>query len=309
MTTPPTLDPAVEEVLVDLAKAKERTLFTCDPATLARNLGGANAVISANATGLLPVERHLLATMRNEVLELLLCAAREALFEAEASKIVATRPRVPHARWLRSVALVLHDHTQSPDSGVAALRAWQGTSEFTPTMLVRAVGAARELSDSPRVRIYLAWEQMHRRAWGAALVSVEQLFCGALSPDERRATLEVAYISLDGLGQYDRALRACTGVLTLADTLESARPTRALVLSNQLLFALLAMDRTAARAAARQLSELNDAECRMVARTCATIARRGRHHATTDARFDRRLAESLASEFDGAVKEVCLALT
>lgn len=307
MTTPPTLDPAVEEVLVDLAKAKERTLFTCDPATLARNLGGANAVISANATGLLPVERHLLATMRNEVLELLLCAAREAMLDTEVGFVVPVRPLVGFASWRASVGALLVDRRLGSLPAAKQLAAMERHGGFLYPFAAHALSVARELSDSPRVHVYIAWEQLQRHAFIPALRTVDAVALETSQPLLRRSASEVACAALSSLGDDRGALRACLDAIRLSEESEDPSPMRALLHANALCCSLRADDIFQARASAIALDRYNDLAELEAVKGYARFLRRIVLSHGCNVRFDRVTARAL-EDSNVATREVCIAL-
>lgn len=307
MTVGPMLDPAVEEVLVDLAKQKERTLFACDPAKLARSLGGANQLTSANATGLLPVERHLLATMRNEVLELLLCAAREALFESANSNLVEVRARTPRSRWTELVADVLASGDRGSNSGIPTLESLSKEAAFTSRSLSAAVRAARQLSGSPRVEIYGLWAHLHRRSWASALVAAPQVLHDSIASAHRRSVLEVMYIAFDAIGRFDHAYRCAERASVLATEEQAPVNERVVYSANGLVFALLSGRHEDARALGRVISECASPSCEAALSSYSRVVRRNRHR-TEGERLDRSTVESIAHDFGGSVKEVCLAL-
>lgn len=308
MTTPSALDPAVEEVLFDLARRDDRTLLSCDPSRIARGLAGANAIVEATATGLLPVERHLLATMREEVLTLLLGAAKESLMESATTHVVAVGPRKPHSSWVGEV-----EHLFRSNSGVlplpeAELRTLASVDGFRAELVGLAVAAARQLDDSPRTRLYAAWEQLSRDASVDALRTTRELLREPLPTPIRRASLEVAYIAFGALGEDRLALRACLKTLTTSHQLDEPAAVRAVLAANVLLFALRSQDVAQAERAVRELEALDDPQSRAALRSVAQIARRSVRDSGSGTHFDRTLAHRLGANCNDAIREVCLAL-
>jgi hypothetical protein len=212
------LDPALEEVLGDVARRPSGALFGFDRRRLVVGLMTHGLQASPRQAGLSSAERELLGAQRETAARLLLEAYRDWLEQDERGRMGYPGER-RDPEEARALAAHLAESTElagaDDGAGAQALLRSVGTvgSEADPSRLLYA---SLRLVDCPTTRVYLAHDYIARGEPRSALRTVDQVVRCRPSPMIEHTAWQAAAVACEHLGRNDetfehheRALRLC----------------------------------------------------------------------------------------------------
>lgn len=274
------LDPRVREVLDDLARAPESTLFAVSPSALAGNLPAALETLSPLTPGLLPVERHLLATLRDEFVELAVSAFKEALLRAPGCRTLHAHSGSLEKEWRTAMRYSADSGAKLPDAiAREEFARWAtGESPWPVRDRRRLLASALRVADTARLRIYLCCDYQSTDEWRASHRVASDLLVRGVPPVMRKHALDDLGVASMSLERESDAVEAYSESLALAEQLGMAPFEIAIPALNLCVLAIQAQRGVTLDRAIATLDSLDRTATDRATAAHVDILRRGREH-------------------------------
>ncbi len=197
-----TLDPAIEEVLRDIAKNPKSKLFAFEPRALVAGLSEESISANASEAGFASAERHLLQVHRADVAALLIARYRERLLADDDHRCIDVHPSAEVGQLDRRTrdlvdAFRRREFTlESADNSIATLLAC-GNTRAEPTLARESIlFAAMRLEDSPTTRTFLTLEHLSRGRHPLVIRTARQVIDSRPAAQVRHVAYEAIALAL-----------------------------------------------------------------------------------------------------------------
>jgi hypothetical protein len=313
--TPLTLDPAVEEVLSDIARQGKSKLLLAEPRDFVLGWLRSGVQIGRNAPGLSNAERHLLDVHREEVARLLLERAIHEL-ESDPACTVGYRPLAlsPDEVFRRIAQLprVQEDTDPSTAVAVASLSLGRPSARAMDSRTTRRalLAASLRVLDREGTRVWIAYDQIARNEPRSAIHSADFVVHAGAPPAVLHTAWQAASVALDQLGHRASSIAGHVLAYELATAAKLPAPECVPPIVNVLLDAVYLADGFRARNWADRLDGLIQRSDPVILRLCQMhrIRRAASPSAPILGRQALALAREIAENYDRASAEVCRAL-
>ncbi|MCE9593637.1 MAG: hypothetical protein K8S98_05540 [Planctomycetes bacterium] len=190
-------------------------MFDIPPRALALGLPDAATRLTPMTPGLLPVERHILDTLRAEFVELCVEAFKASLLADQKCHTLHAPQPVDGRSWKERAAHYLDASGAMHVEPVHESELFAGLAEgiWPRHDRRRLLLAALRLADSARLRIYLCCEHQARGDWRTSVQLAEDVTVRRTAPSVQKHAFDTLGVGWIGLGReeaaepcYERAL-------------------------------------------------------------------------------------------------------
>jgi hypothetical protein len=214
------LDPAVEEVLTEIASQRDSRLFLAPPEAFVRGCLDLGVQVGRSAPRLSNAERHLLAAHREEVAKLLLERAIDAVCEDPKSDYVY-RPDPMGAdelaRRTDAAARNALGFREPAGEGLKLLEAVRDDSRpVGPAERQTLIAWSLRLADRPNTRVWASYEAQSRGSHVAALLLAKRVVESSPTPAVLNTAWQAFGLASYHLGRVDDLVSASQDALRLS---------------------------------------------------------------------------------------------
>ncbi|MBI5431436.1 MAG: hypothetical protein HZA52_01260 [Planctomycetes bacterium] len=264
----------------DLARAPESALFAVPPLALAGNLPAAIETLSPVTPGLLPVERHLLSTLRDEFVELAVSAFKASLLRAPGCRTLHAHRSVPEREWRAAARYGADSAATLQDARVREefVRWATGDTPWPIRDRRRLLATALRVANTARLRIYLCCDYQATGEWRASHRLAGDLLARGAAPVMRKHALDELGVAAMSLEREAEAVESYSESLALAERLGMTPFEIAIPALNLCVLAIRARRADTLERAVATLDSLDRAAADEATAAHIDILRRGREH-------------------------------